>query len=98
MRLILEREEIQHLASLVRIALSESDLEMLQIQLPKILEQFDILNEIDTAKVEPTGHAVAIESVMRDDVIEAPLSSVEVLRNAPNSVGEYIRVKAILEE
>jgi aspartyl-tRNA(Asn)/glutamyl-tRNA(Gln) amidotransferase subunit C len=98
MRLILERKEIEHLASLVRIALSESDLEILQTQLPRILKQFEILNEIETSKVEPTGHAVAIESVMRDDDIEAPLSSAEVLQNAPNSAGEYIRVKAILEE
>jgi len=94
----LERQDVEHLASLVRIGLSESDLEMLQTQLPQILTQFEILSEIDTSDVEPTGHAVEVESVMREDEIRSPLSTEEVLENAPNTDGGYIRVKSILEE
>ena len=44
----LDNTEIEHLASLVRITLSEVEIEMLKDQLPKILEQFELLNEVDT--------------------------------------------------
>jgi len=94
----LDNSEIEHLASLVRITLSEVDIEMLKDQLPRILEQFELLNEVDTSDILPTGHAVNVESVMRQDELRTPLSTAEVLSNVPNVQGEHIRVKTVLEE
>ena len=45
----LDNTEIEHLASLVRITLSAVDIDTLKDQLPKILEQFELLNEVDTS-------------------------------------------------
>ena len=94
----LDNTEIEHLASLVRITLSEVEIETLKDQLPKILEQFELLNEVDTSDISPTGHAVNVESVMRQDELRTPLSTDEVLSNVPNVLGDHIRVKTVLEE
>ena len=94
----LDNTEIEHLASLVRITLSEVEIETLKDQLPKILEQFELLNEVDTSDILPTGHAVNVESVMRQDELRTPLSTDEVLSNVPNVLGNHIRVKTVLEE
>ena len=94
----LDNTEIEHLASLVRITLSEVEIEMLNDQLPKILEQFELLNEVDRSDIFPTGHAVNVESVMRQDELRISLSTDEVLSNVPNVLGDHIRVKTVLEE
>ena len=94
----LDNTEIEHLASLVRITLSEVEIETLKDQLPKILEQFELFNEVDTSDISPTGHAVNVESVMRQDELRTPLSTDEVLSNVPNVLGDHIRVKTVLEE
>jgi len=57
-----------------------------------------VLSELDTTDVPPTGHAVDLQAVMRDDDDEDSLDLEDVLRNAPNPEGEYFRVKAVLEE
>ena len=82
----------------MRITLSAVDIDTLKDQLPKILEQFELLNEVDTSDISPTGHAVNVESVMRQDELRTPLSTDEVLSNVPNVLGDHIRVKTVLEE
>ena len=94
----LDRAEIEHLASLVRIGLSNHEIETLRDQLSQILEQFDVLRELDTTSVIPTGHAGNLETVMRDDLPGECLTTEEVLSNAPRTEGDLIRVKAVLEE
>ena len=84
----LSREEVQHIATLCRVALSEEELERMRTQLSNILEQFEVLKEVDTRGVPPTGHSVALESVMRDDI----------LANAPRREGDFFLVNAVLEE
>jgi aspartyl-tRNA(Asn)/glutamyl-tRNA(Gln) amidotransferase subunit C len=94
----LDRAEVEHLASLVRIGLSNDEIETLRYQLSHILEQFDVLRELNTAGVIPTGHAGSLETVMRDDLPGDCLSTAEVVSNAPRTEGDLIRVKAVLEE
>ncbi len=94
----LDRAEVEHLASLVRIGLSNDEIETLRYQLSDILEQFDVLRELDTSSVTPTGHAGNLETVMRDDLPGECLSAEEVVSNAPRTEGDLIRVKAVLEE
>ena len=97
----LDRAQVEHLATLARIGLTEEEVAMFQEQLSDILEQFDILGQLDTAGVTATGH-IAQQSgnvgVMRDDVPGDSLEPEEVLSNAPRPEGEFFRVKAVLEE
>ena len=94
----LSREEVLHLADIYHITLSDDEVEVMRGQLASILEQFQVLAELDSDGIEPTGHAVDLRGVLREDEAEASLSPEETLSNAPRREGEFIRVKAVLEE
>ena len=94
----LERAEVEHIAALARIGLTEDEIETYREQLSNILEQFELLRQLDTQSVIPTGHAVDLDTVMRDDIPQEPLSPEDTLRNAPRQEGGFFRVKAVLEE
>lgn len=94
----LEHAQVEQIALLTRISLTPEEVELFQGQLSQLLEQFQVLSELDTTDVPPTGHAVDLQAVMRDDDDEDSLDPEDVLRNAPNPEGEYFRVKAVLEE
>ena len=94
----LERSEVEHIASLARIGLTDEEIEMFGEQLSHILEQFEVLEELDTTGITPTGHAGGLQTVMRDDLAQDSLDSEDVLKNAPNREGEFFRVNAVLEE
>ncbi len=94
----LEPSEVKHIASLARIGLTDDEIEMFGEQLSQILEQFEVLNELDTSGVTPTGHASGLQTIMRDDLAEDSLDSEDVLKNAPRREGEFFRVNAVLEE
>ena len=94
----LSREEVEHIAILCRIALSEEELELMRSQLSHILEQFEVLKQVDTEGVPPTGHSVALESVMREDEPDDSCDKEETLTNAPRRNGDFFQVNAVLEE
>ena len=92
---------VQHLATLVRIGLSEEELETLREQLSHILEQFEVLSELDPSDLTATDRAQDLphgSGVMREDVAADSLEPAEVLQNAPRLEGEFFRVKVVLEE
>ena len=94
----LDRAEVEHIAALARIGLSDEELETFRQQLSNILQQFELLRQLDTTGVPPTGHAIDLQAVMRDDVPADSLQPEEVLSNAPRLEGNLFRVKAVLEE
>ena len=94
----ISKEEVLHIASLVRIAMTDEDVDQLQGQLSNILEQFEVLSTIDTESVLPTAHPIELTNVFKDDVSSPSLSKEDVLLNAPLREEDYLRVKAILEE
>ena len=94
----LTRAEVLHIATLARIALTDDEVELFREQLSEILDQFEALKELDTDGVPPTGHAVDLQAVMREDEAHDSLDLEDVLCNAPRREREYFRVKAVLEE
>ena len=94
----LDRSEVERIAILARIGLTDEEIETLRGQLSDILEQFQVLSDLDTSGITPTGHAVQLQTVMRDDVPDTSLEPEEVLSNAPRREGEFFRVKPVLEE
>jgi aspartyl-tRNA(Asn)/glutamyl-tRNA(Gln) amidotransferase subunit C len=93
----LTREEVLHIARLARIALTEEEITRLSGQLSSLLENFQVLQEVNTDNVPPTSQSVELRSVMREDVILPSLSPDDVLSNAPRREDEYFRVRAVLE-
>ncbi|MFN8532147.1 MAG: Asp-tRNA(Asn)/Glu-tRNA(Gln) amidotransferase subunit GatC [Dehalococcoidia bacterium] len=94
----LSREEVLHVARLARLGLSAEEVERMQGQLSLILEQFDALGRLDTADVPPTFQVFATTNVFREDELQPSAPVEEILRNAPLREGEYLRVRAVLEE
>ena len=94
----LSREEVKHVASLVRIAVTEEEVTKLQHDLSNILQQFESLKDLKTDQVQPTSHAVPLASVMREDTSRPSMPKDDVLKNAPQKEGEFIRVRVVLEE
>ncbi len=94
----LGREQVQHIALLARVGLSERDLEHFSEQLSQILDYFERLRQVDTEGVPATAHTLTLHNVMREDERQPSADSEEVLANAPQREGDHFRVRAILEE
>ena len=94
----LSKEEVEHVAKLARLAVSEGEKEAFSRQLSEILTYIGKLNELDTSKVQPTSHVLDLSNVLRDDVIRESLSTTDVLANAPDRVNDFFRVPKIIEE
>ncbi|MCL0038853.1 Asp-tRNA(Asn)/Glu-tRNA(Gln) amidotransferase subunit GatC [Dehalococcoidia bacterium] len=93
----LDREEVEHIARLARLGLSEAEREIFQSQLSDILENFDILQELDTGDIPPTAHVIEMKNVIRDDEVAPSLAQDDVLANAPRQENGFFRVRAVLE-
>jgi len=93
----LSRKEVLHIARLARLGVSEAEIDRFREQLSPILENFEILQQVDTGNVPPTAQAIALQNVMADDEIAASLPEDEVLDNAPQREKNYFRVRAVLE-
>jgi aspartyl-tRNA(Asn)/glutamyl-tRNA(Gln) amidotransferase subunit C len=93
----LSREEVVHIALLARLGLSEEELEKFREQLSNILENFEILQQVDTSNVPPTAYPIPLENVVREDETSPSLPQSEILANAPRQEESWFRVKAVLE-
>jgi aspartyl-tRNA(Asn)/glutamyl-tRNA(Gln) amidotransferase subunit C len=93
----LSREEVLRIARLARIAVTESEIDRISEQLSHILENFEVLQQVDTSGVPPTAQSIELRSVMRDDEVAPSLSADDVLANAPRREGDCFRVRAVLE-
>jgi aspartyl-tRNA(Asn)/glutamyl-tRNA(Gln) amidotransferase subunit C len=93
----LSRKEVEHPALLARLGLSEAELERFREQLSSILENFEVLQQVDTSEVSPTAHSIALQNVLREDEVKPSLPTDEVLGNAPNQEEGCFKVRAVLE-
>ena len=93
----LGREEVLHISRLARLGLNEAEIAKFGEQLSNILENFEILQQVDTGDVPPTAQSIALQNVMRDDEVAPSLPASEILANAPRKEGDCFRVRAVLE-
>ncbi len=93
----LSREEVVHIATLCRVGLSEEELERFQGQLSNILENFEILQQVDTTDVPPTAYPIPLENVVRQDEAAPSSPQGDILANAPRQEEGHFRVKPVLE-
>jgi aspartyl-tRNA(Asn)/glutamyl-tRNA(Gln) amidotransferase subunit C len=93
----ISRQEVEHVAKLARLELSEGEKEKLTDQLSNILTYVEKLNELDTSGIEPTAHVLDIKNVMRDDVGRSSLPQEQALANAPDKAAGHYKVPKIIE-
>ena len=89
-------QEVEHIARLARLELTEEEKKRFQVELGKIIEYFDQLKKLDTTDVPPMTHAVPIENVLREDESKPCLSVEEVLKNAPEKKESYFQVPKVV--
>jgi aspartyl-tRNA(Asn)/glutamyl-tRNA(Gln) amidotransferase subunit C len=94
----LSRTDVEHVAHLARLGLTEGELARLEVELNHILDQYAILAELPTDDIPPTAQTIELENILRDDVAKPSLPVESVLANAPARQGDFIVVPAILDE
>lgn len=94
----IDKDMVLHVAHLSRLELNGDELKDYSNELASILSYISKLNEVDTKDVIPTSHALAsLKNVFRKDVLKVSLEKEDVLRNAPDSDGDFFKVPQIIE-
>ncbi len=90
--------DVEKIALLARLELSESEKALYQEQLSAILDYASRLNQLDIADVPPTASAVDLRNVMREDVVEPGLSLEDALYNTMQKALDQFKIQAVLDE
>ncbi len=93
----ISREEVEHIAHLARLTLTEEEITLYSKQLNDILKYIDKLNELDIDQIEPMSHVLDIINVMREDKHLPSLSREEVMANAPDHDNKHFKVPRVLK-
>jgi len=94
----ISREQVEHIAALARLALTEDEIALYAGQLSAILAYVEQLRELDTAAIPPTASVLPLSSVLRPDEVAPSLPTAEALANAPDAAAGQFRVSAVLDE
>ena len=89
--------EIDHVALLARLKLTDSEKKLFSKQVDSIIEYINKLNELDTSNIEPTAHILPINNVFREDTMKSSLPRNKALQNAPGKDDSFYRVPKIIE-
>jgi aspartyl-tRNA(Asn)/glutamyl-tRNA(Gln) amidotransferase subunit C len=90
----ISREQVEHVARLARLALTEEEVERFREQLSGILEAVGKVGELDLAEVEPTSHPLDLVNVFGEDEPRPSLRLEDALANAPEPDGGFFAVPA----
>ncbi len=93
----LSREEVLHISRLARLGLSDEEVETAREQLADILENFEVLQQVDTEGVPPTAQSITLQNVLREDEPCDSFPRDEILANAPRKEEDSFKVRAVLE-
>lgn len=88
--------EVEHVALLSRLELTEEEKKMYQQQLSAILDYARKLDDLDTRDVQPTAHVLPLKNVFREDQAGEHMDPEKVLANAPEREGDFFKVPKIV--
>ena len=91
------RADVEHVARLARLALSDDEIERLTTELAVTLEHVNDIAALDLDGVEPTAHPLPLSNVVRPDDVTPTLDRAEVLAQAPATQDGRFRVPRILD-
>lgn len=94
----LSREDVLHVARLIRIYISEKEIEKYQSQLNTVLDSLEVFREIDTDGVDITAQVTGLTNVFREDEIGQSLTQDEALQNRPDSNEGFFEVKKVIKK
>ena len=88
-------KDVEHVAKLARLELTEEEKEKYSKQLGDILKHVEQMNQVDTPGVEPMSHAIPSVNVMREDKIVSEQTKEELMANAPSKEDGFFKVPKI---
>ncbi len=94
----LSRQEVEHIAELAKLALTEEEVRRFQEQLSAILDNAAVLRRLDTEAIAPTARVIEMKNIMRPDTPRPSLPVEDVLANAPFRRDDQFCVPPIIEE
>ena len=94
----LTRADVEHVATLARLALSDAEIDQFTVQLGAVLEHFASVAALDTTDVPPTSHPIPLSNVLRPDSPRPGLDRDVVLAMAPEAEDGRFRVPRVLAE
>ncbi|OGZ19310.1 MAG: asparaginyl/glutamyl-tRNA amidotransferase subunit C [Candidatus Nealsonbacteria bacterium RBG_13_38_11] len=94
---MISKEEVQHIAKLARLGLTDQEIEKYQKELSLILDYFEKLKEVNISGIEPTSHSIKVENVLRKDESKGKGSSRKLIESFPDRKEDYLKVKSILK-
>ncbi|MBF0474503.1 MAG: Asp-tRNA(Asn)/Glu-tRNA(Gln) amidotransferase subunit GatC [Deltaproteobacteria bacterium] len=92
----ISRAEVEHVAKLARLSLTEDQYAVFTPQINNILEYIEKLNELDTANVPPTSHAIPLSNAFREDEVKPSIGLDLTLANAPEKEGSTFVVPRVI--
>lgn len=93
----LSREDVEKIANLARLELTDEEKKLYQEQLSAVLAYAERLNELDIARVPPTASAVPLTNVMREDEVQPSMALEDTLFNAPDSGLDQFKIQAVFD-
>ncbi|MEM9776827.1 MAG: Asp-tRNA(Asn)/Glu-tRNA(Gln) amidotransferase subunit GatC [Chloroflexota bacterium] len=94
----LKREDVEHIAKLARLELTEEELEKYGKAMASVLEYADKLNDLELDDVPPTAHAVAQQNVIRNDVVNSTLAVDKALANVAQAKDDQFAIQAVFDD
>jgi aspartyl-tRNA(Asn)/glutamyl-tRNA(Gln) amidotransferase subunit C len=94
----ISKAEVEKIAKLARLRLSDAQVDEFTGQLGAMLQYVEKMNELDTENVEPLAHCLPVSNVFRDDRIKESLGTEKTLANAPDADEQFFRVPRILDD
>jgi aspartyl-tRNA(Asn)/glutamyl-tRNA(Gln) amidotransferase subunit C len=91
------KKDLEHIAKLARIDLNPEELGEFRADLNKVLGYVEVLKTVDTEGVEPLATVTGLENVFREDIAYESLLGREIIDNAPEKTGRFIKVKKVFE-
>lgn len=92
---MLSKEEVQHIAKLARLGLTEDEVGKFQKDLSSILDYIEKLKEVDVRNVSPESHAIEIENVEREDEVKQKTPAEKLTEQMPEKKDGFLKVKSI---
>ncbi|HIE14761.1 TPA: Asp-tRNA(Asn)/Glu-tRNA(Gln) amidotransferase subunit GatC [Candidatus Bathyarchaeota archaeon] len=90
------KREVEHIARLTRIELTEEEKNVFTKQLNDILDYFAKIDEVNTERIPPTYHVIDLVNVFRKDEVQESIKREEALRNAPRREKGFFKAPRIL--
>jgi len=92
-----EKINVNYVADLARLELTENEIQRFTKQLDDIIGYVRQLEQLNVDEIEPMAHAVPVYDVMRDDESQPGAGTKTALQNAPEASSDQFRVTRVVE-